>query len=66
MSQFISTEHANEAFRDSLNEYNKIREKIKNIKSKNIVDISKEEVEWLCSELNHYLNSEESSWFDHS
>ena len=67
MSQFISTEHANEAARDAFKSYASDMERIKNIKKmlNNGESVNIEELLWVCQRAERGIMSEESSWFDH-
>lgn len=67
MSQFIDSDHANSEFKKALNEYQIKRLKIKDIQKRanEGMDITNEEVEWLCDNLLSAVASEEASWYNH-
>jgi len=67
MSQFLSTEHANECARDAFKGYEQDRNRIEKIQSlvKRNIQIPKEEILWLCDRANWGISQEESSWYDH-
>jgi hypothetical protein len=67
MSQFVNTEHANEAFRSAIEKYKSDREKIKIIRTKikEGLNISNEDIIWLCSSAEHGISQQESNWYSH-
>jgi len=67
MSQFISTEHANQAARDAFERYRSDEERIKEIenKIKNGETVPVEDILWVCQVAKHGIWAQESSWYDH-
>jgi uncharacterized coiled-coil DUF342 family protein len=67
MSQFIDTNHANEAAREAFQGYRKDTERIKHIKQmlQNGESVSNEDILWLCQRAEWGIRQEESSWYDH-
>jgi uncharacterized coiled-coil DUF342 family protein len=67
MSQFIDTNHANQAAKEAFAGYRLDTEKIKSIKErlKNGELVSTEELLWVCQRAEWGIRQEESSWFDH-
>ncbi len=67
MSQFTSTEHANEAFREALTEYQANKLRLKDIKTRSAKGepISDIDIQWLCNSLEFAITQQESSWYDH-
>ena len=67
MSQFIDTNHANEAAREAFQGYRKDTERIKQIRQmlQNGESVSNEDILWLCQRAQLGIIQEESSWYDH-
>ena len=68
MSQFISTEQANQAAKKAFVEYANSEERILAIKAmveKN-EPVSQEDIKWVCDRALVGIWQEKSSWFDHS
>ena len=67
MSQFIDTNHANQAAKEAFDGYKSDRERIKSIKEKlkNQELVSTEDLLWVCKRAELGIMLEESSWFDH-
>jgi uncharacterized coiled-coil DUF342 family protein len=66
MSQFIDTNHANEAAREAFTGYRKDTERIKQIKQMlhNGESVSNDDILWLCQRAEWGIRQEESSWYD--
>ena len=67
MTQFSSTEHANNSYRKSLNEYRDDLLKIKDIQKRNDSGekVTVDEIQWLCYKLTYRTSQVESSLYDH-
>jgi len=67
MSQFIDTNHANEAAKEAFQGYQNDRERIKQIRqmSQNGESVSNEDILWLCQRAEWGIRQEELSWYDH-
>lgn len=67
MSQFISTEAANQAAREAFERYRSDENRIIEIenKIKNGETISPQDILWVCERAKHGIWAEKSSWYDH-
>ena len=73
MSQYGSTEHANnaakEAFQKNQDKKDRIDKIFKRAQQNSTIEgagmVDLEDLKWMVSELKHSLNMEDLSWFDH-
>ena len=67
MTQFVSTEHANQAAKDAFGRYRSDEERINEIenKIKNGEVVSPEDVLWVCGVATLGIWAQKSSWYDH-
>jgi hypothetical protein len=67
MSQFASTNHANQTAREAFEDYRSDESRIKEIenKIKNGEMITTEDILWVCRVAKHGISAQQASWYDH-
>jgi len=67
MSQFPTTEDANNSFRSALEQYKADKERCNRILTilKEGATVTPMDIEWLCQTAKSGIDAQESSWYDH-